>query len=90
MATIIQEEHNKRTEHLELENVNEKSGANKQAANHEWKPATQRQIHVFKYLKQLVNDVIISINETATGEPFVVSNQLDGEKVEELISFINE
>jgi hypothetical protein len=90
LATIIQAEHEKRTEHLELEYVQEKYGANKQAANQEWKPATQRQQQAFEYLKQLVNDVNIAINETATGEAFGVSNQLDGEKVEVLKSFINE
>lgn len=90
LATIIQAEHEKRTEHHELEYVQEKYGANKQAANQEWKPATQRQQQAFDYLKQLVNDVNIAINKTTTREAFGVSNQLDGEKVEALQSFINE
>lgn len=42
----------------------------------------------FDYMKQLVNDIDIAINKGGNGETFGVSYQLEGDKIDELESFI--
>jgi hypothetical protein len=89
LAQIIQEEHEKRTEHLSLEYLQEKYGHNKQEAVKDWKPATERQEQAFVYLLQLVHDVDVAINERHGIPYFGVSHFAEGEQVNGLEAFIN-
>lgn len=54
----------------------------------QWKPTNKRMKLSFEYMKQLLNDIDIAINKDSKGETFGVSHQLDGDKVEEMESFI--
>lgn len=50
---------------------------------------SQKQLDLaIKYFTELLHDLNIAINHDEKGEPFGVSRQLDGNKVEELESFI--
>ncbi|MBY0098681.1 hypothetical protein [Mesobacillus maritimus] len=88
LAEIVQDEHIKRGEHLDVDYLAEKYGENKQEAVKEWKPSTERQAEAFEYLLLLLNDVHIAINEGATGEVAGFSYQADGAKTNELEAFI--
>ncbi|GAA0307024.1 hypothetical protein GGQ92_002064 [Gracilibacillus halotolerans] len=90
LAQIVQVEHDKRTEHLEFEYLDEKYGENKGEAVKEWKPATERQAQAFEYLTQLVQDVDIAINGTVPdNQQDGLSYQADGVKTKELEAFID-
>ena len=65
-------------------------GEDKWSAVKDWKPASERLKLTVEYMGQLLHDINNAINYNGHGEMFGVSNQLDGEKVEELNSFIIE
>lgn len=54
----------------------------------QWKPTNNRMKLSYEYMKQLLNDIDIAINKGNKGERYGVSHQLDGDKVQEMESFI--
>ncbi|WP_449536385.1 hypothetical protein [Ferdinandcohnia sp. Marseille-Q9671] len=89
LAAVIEREQWKRTSHINFnpEDPNrDKFETTREAVAH-WKPATERYNQAVEYTKQLLNDINYIAN--GTGEPFGVTNQLDGDKVDELNSFLD-
>ncbi|MEH7380880.1 hypothetical protein V7138_10405 [Bacillus sp. JJ1533] len=85
LAAVIQIEQDKRSNHVKID----KAKMHKQPPSKtvkKWKPASERYHQAVKYMKQLLNDINVVVNKT--GQPFGVSEHLDGDKVDELDSFL--
>lgn len=83
LAGIISHEHYVRTAHIRPADY-----ANKLDAVKDWKPVTKRMTLSFNYMKQLLNDLHVAINQNGEGKIYGVTHQLDGPKVKEMESFI--
>jgi len=82
LARIIQEEHDKRTEHIDP------NRSDKREANAEWKAPSERLVKASDYLKQMFHDLDVAINKDGKGELYGVAHQIDGQNVDELEVFI--
>jgi hypothetical protein len=60
-----------------------------QTAVEDWKPASLGLNYSYMYLKRIVHDLDIALNHDGQGETFGVTYLLEGEKLEELQSFMN-
>lgn len=54
----------------------------------EWRPLRKSTKMYYDYMKQLLNDLDVAINKNGEGETFGVTHILDGDKVEEMESFL--
>lgn len=77
LAAVVEMEQWKRAEHID---------PNSNKAVKQWKPASERFFQAVEYMKQLLTDLNYITN--GTGEPYGVTHQLDGDKVDELNSFL--
>ncbi|WP_147533279.1 hypothetical protein [Bacillus marasmi] len=84
LSSIIQEEHDKRTEHIDP------NRSDKREANAEWKAPSERLVKASDFLKQLFYDLDIAINKDGKGELYGVAHQVDGQNVDELEVFIQD
>lgn len=85
LAGLIAHEQFVRTAHIDPNGeAKEKTEYAKQ-----WKPTNNRMKLSFEYMKQLLNDLDVAINKDGKGHTYGVTHQLDGDKVEEMESFIS-
>lgn len=85
LAGIIDHEQFVRTAHIDP------NGEAKEKIEYakQWKPTSKRMKLCFEYMKQLLNDIAVAINKGNKGETYGVSHQLDGDKVQEMESFMS-
>nr|WP_304219523.1 hypothetical protein [Fredinandcohnia onubensis] len=88
LAAVIQHEQYERTKHINFnpEDPNRDSFESTREAVRHWKPASERYHQAEQYITELLNDINVVVN--GVGEPFGVSEQLNGDKVDELDSFL--
>ena len=84
LSGIILHEHDVRTQHLDLESY----GTNKLDAIKDWKPISEEMKQSYDYMLQLLNDLDVALNKHGEGETFGLTHQLDGDKVDEMESFM--
>ncbi|MFS0824614.1 hypothetical protein [Bacillus sp. 1P02SD] len=85
LAAVIQIEHDNRVKHIKIDPTKtDKQPPSEVVKN--WKPASKRYHQAVEYMEQLLNDINVVVNRT--GQPFGVSEHLDGDKVDELDSFL--
>lgn len=82
LASIVMEEHKKRYEHLNLKNENPFDYKN------QFKAPSERMKQAHAYIVGLLNDLNIAINKDGAGANYGYSHMLDGNKTNELESFI--
>lgn len=75
--------HYARTAHLDPEGTGKVNFSPK-----EWKPADERMKTTYDYMLQLLNDLDVALNKNGEGETFGVTHQLDGDRVDEMESFL--
>jgi hypothetical protein len=84
LAKIIQEEHDRRTEHIDP------NRSDKREANAEWNAPSERLVKASDYIKQLFHDLDVAINKDGKGDLFGVAYQVGGQKTGELESFLQQ